>query len=99
MALRVAEFDLARREAETLVKEHPASPETLSLYGDALWAAGLFELAEIKYRDALPAHPDLPRGHHRLARSFAARTRLDDPINAAQAATQLPPPDLVSHPT
>src|SRR5207244_7070364 len=42
-ALRVAEFDLARHEAEMLVKMAPRDPNALSLYGDALWASGLFE--------------------------------------------------------
>jgi tetratricopeptide (TPR) repeat protein len=99
MALRVAEFDLARREAETLVKDHPGSAETMSLYGDALWAAGLFEQAEIKYHDALAAQPELARGHHGLARSFAARSRLDDAMNEAQAALRLSPRDLEIHHT
>ena len=37
-ALRVAEFDLARTEAEKLVKSAPGGPEAMALYGDALWA-------------------------------------------------------------
>src|SRR5207247_1219296 len=41
-ALRVAEFDLARVEAEKLVAASPKSPESLALYADALWASGLF---------------------------------------------------------
>jgi tetratricopeptide (TPR) repeat protein/predicted aspartyl protease len=99
MALRVAEFALARREAETLARDQPGSPETMSLYGDALWASGLFELAEAKYRDALAAEPELARGHHGIARSFAARSRLDDAMNEAQAALRLAPRDLEIHHT
>src|SRR5215813_9509560 len=38
-ALRVAEFDLARKEADELVKIAPRSAEALSLYGDSLWAS------------------------------------------------------------
>lgn len=53
MALHTAEFDLARHEAETLIKAHPRSPDALALYADALWSSGLFEEAESKYRDAL----------------------------------------------
>ena len=45
-ALRVAEFSLARSEAEKLVAASPTSPEALALYADALWAAGLFDEAE-----------------------------------------------------
>src|SRR5262245_55513536 len=60
-ALRVAEFDLARREADALVKAAPRDPEALSLYGDALWSAGLFDQAAEKYRDALSHAPELAR--------------------------------------
>src|SRR5262245_15369092 len=42
-ALRVAEFDLARSEAEKLVASSPRSADAVVLYGDALWASGLFE--------------------------------------------------------
>src|SRR3954470_1643430 len=48
-ALRVAEFDLARTEAEKLFQSDPKSPESMSLYGDALWSAGLFQEAETEY--------------------------------------------------
>src|SRR5215831_1627101 len=45
-ALRVAEFDLARAEAEKLVAASPTSPEAVALYADALWSSGLFDEAE-----------------------------------------------------
>ena len=93
-ALRVAEFDLARREAERLVKADPNGPDATSLYGDALWASGLFDEAESRYRAALAKVPDLARGHHGLARSMAARSRLDEAMNEAQAALRLSPRDL-----
>src|SRR5215467_7887761 len=60
-ALRVAEFDLARHEAETLVKIAPRDASAVSLYADALWASGLFEEAEGRYRDSLSLQPDLAR--------------------------------------
>src|SRR5205823_1539222 len=75
-ALRVAEFDLARTEAATLLQSAPADPEATALYGDALWAAGLFEEAEDQYRGALKVTPDLARGRHGLARALAARSKL-----------------------
>jgi tetratricopeptide (TPR) repeat protein len=99
MALRTAEFDIARHEAETLIKGFPHSAEALSLYGDSLWAAGQFEQAESKYKDALAAEAQLARGHHGMAKSFAARTRLDDAMNEAQAALRLSPRDLEIHHT
>ena len=98
-ALRVAEFDIARREALQLVTGAPADPEAATLYGDALWAAGLFEEVEDQYRLALKATPDLARGHHGMARALAARSRLDDAMSEAQTAIRLSPRDLELHHT
>jgi len=98
-ALRVAEFDLARHEAETLVKMAPRDASAVSLYADSLWASGLFEEAEARYRDALALTPGLPRGLHGLARSLLARNQLDEALNQAQAALRLAPRDLEIHHT
>src|SRR5262249_41705148 len=98
-ALRVAEFDLARAEAEKLFQADPKSPDSMTLYGDALWSAGLFQEAEAEYRDALAMSPDLARGHHGMAKALAARSRLDDAMNEAQAALRLSPRDLEIHHT
>ena len=68
-ALRVAEFDLARIEADKLVAASPKSPDAISLHADALWTSGLFQEAETRYKDALALEPDLARGHHGLARA------------------------------
>jgi tetratricopeptide (TPR) repeat protein len=98
-ALRVAEFDLARVEAEKLVLVSPKAPEALALYADALWASGLFEEAEARYRDALAVASDLARGHHGLARALAARSLLPEAMNEAQSALRLSPRDLEIHHT
>ncbi len=98
-ALRVAEFETARREAEMLVKSAPLNAEAISLYGDSLWAAGLFEEAERRYREALGIEPQLARGFHGMARSFLARSHLDDAMNQAQAALRFAPRDLEIHHT
>jgi tetratricopeptide (TPR) repeat protein len=98
-ALRVAEFDLARKEAETLYRAYPTSPEATALYGDALWSAGLFAEAEVKYHDALAAIPDLARGHHGMAKALLARGQLDESMNEAQTALRLSPRDLEIHHT
>jgi tetratricopeptide (TPR) repeat protein len=98
-ALRVAEFDLAKSEAETLVAAAPQSPEAQALFADALWAAGLFEEAEGRYREVLRLAPELARGHHGMARALAARTKLDEAMNEAQAALRLAPRDLEVHHT
>jgi tetratricopeptide (TPR) repeat protein len=98
-ALRVAEFDLAKSEAETLVASSPESPDAQSLSADALWAAGLFQEAEARYREVLRLAPDLARGHHGMARALAARSRLDEAMAEAQAALRLAPRDLEVHHT
>ena len=98
-ALRVAEFDLARHEAETLVRMSPRDASAVSLYADSLWASGLFEESEARYRDALALTPDLPRGLHGVARSLLARSQLDEAMNQAQAALRMAPRDLEIHHT
>jgi predicted aspartyl protease len=98
-ALRVADFDLARREADTLVKAAPRDPDAVSLYADSLWASGLFDSAEESYRGALAMSPELARGRHGLAKSLLARTKLDEAMNEAQAALRLAPRDLEIHHT
>ncbi len=98
-ALRVAEFDLARVEAEKLHTADPTSPAATTLYADALWSSGLFQEAENLYHEALTASPELARGHHGMARSLAARSKLDDAMNEAQAALRLSPRDLEIHHT
>jgi tetratricopeptide (TPR) repeat protein/predicted aspartyl protease len=98
-ALRVAEFSVARRQAEKLLVDGSSSPEVLSLYGDSLWASGLFDEAESKYRDALALTPENPRGRHGLARALLARSQLDQALDEAQAALKLAPRDLEIHHT
>ena len=98
-ALRVAAFDLARVEADALVKSTPLDPAALSLSADALWASGLFDEAESRYKDALSGVPALARGHHGLARALAARSQLDEAMNEAQLALKLSPRDLEIHHT
>jgi tetratricopeptide (TPR) repeat protein len=98
-SLRVAEFERAREEAERLIRESPRAPESIALYGDALWASGLFEQAEAKYQEALAVTPDLARGLHGLARSLAARGLFEQAMVKAQAALRLAPRDLEIHHT
>jgi tetratricopeptide (TPR) repeat protein len=98
-ALRVAEFATARTEAARLMAESPEDPSVRALYGDALWAAGLFEEAESHYHDALSTEPELARGLHGMARSLAARSRLDEALTEAEAALSHSPRDLEIHHT
>lgn len=98
-ALRIAQFDIARAQAEELVKSAPEQAEVLALYGDTLWAEGLFEESEAQYRHALELEPDLARGHHGMARALLARSQLDAAMNEAQTALRLSPRDLEIHHT
>jgi tetratricopeptide (TPR) repeat protein len=98
-ALRVAEFDLARQEAETLNRVDPTNPQSMTLYADALWSSGLFQEAEALYERALAASPNLARGHHGKAKALAARSRLDDAMSEAQIALRLSPRDMEIHHT
>jgi tetratricopeptide (TPR) repeat protein len=98
-ALRVADFESAREQAEELIRESPRAPESMALYADALWASGLFDLAEAKYKEALAATPELARGLHGMARALASRSQFDDAMIQAQAALRLSPRDLEIHHT
>jgi len=98
-ALRVAEFDLALQEAQALVQIAPRDASAVALYADALWASGLFEEAEGRYKDALALQPDLARGLHGVARSLLARNQLDEAMVQAQAALRLGPRDMEVHHT
>lgn len=98
-ALRCAEFEEARQTAEELLRNSPRSPEAIAMYGDSLWASGLFDQAEIRYRDALGIEPELARGRHGMARALAARGKLTQAMNEGQAALKLSPRDLEIHHT
>ena len=88
-ALRLADFTHANADAETLMKMGPPDAEVMALYGDSLWALGLFEEAEQQFKDALAVQPDLPRALHGLGRSLASRGQLDEALDRAQAALRL----------
>src|SRR6188508_3048257 len=98
-ALRLAEFDLARTQAEVHVKASPRDAEAVALYADALWSSGLFEEAEVRYDEAVKIDPDLARGRHGVARALAARSKLPEAMEEAQAALRLAPRDLEIHHT
>ncbi len=97
--LRLGEFNEAQREAATLKAQDPRSAEVLAVYADAQWSAGLFDEAHQGFLDALTLVPDLSRGHHGLARALASQNKLDDALNAAQAALKLSPRDEEIHHT
>jgi Flp pilus assembly protein TadD/predicted aspartyl protease len=92
-ALRVAEFGQARKDAEQLKTQAPRDPEALALYGDALWASGLFDEADTEYHDALAITPDAARARFGTARSLSTHSRLDEALTEAQAALAAAPRD------
>jgi predicted aspartyl protease len=98
-ALRIAEFVIARREAETLKAAAETDPEVLTLYGDALWAMGLFDEAEAQYRTALTRNPASSRGRIGVARSLASQNRLAPALDEALTAAGADPRDFQIHAT
>jgi len=96
-ALRIAEFDLARSEAEILNIGAAPDAEALALLGDALWASGLFDEAETAYEEALVVVPTSSRARFGRARSLASRSRLDEALDEALAIAAEAPQDPEIH--
>ena len=92
-ALRIAEFNLALAEAETLNVGEPADAEAHTLLGDALWANALFDEADTAYREALEKTPGSSRARFGLARSLATRSRLDEALHEALTTAAAAPRD------
>jgi predicted aspartyl protease len=98
-ALRLGDFSHAYADAQILAKMSAKDPESIAVYGDALWAAGLFEDSEQKYQDALAIQRDNGRALHGLARSLAARNKLSEALETAQTALNKDPRDAEFHHT
>ena len=97
--LRTAEFRRARDLSDELVALAPADPAVIALRGDALWAAGQFDLAEARYRDALTLAPGQPRARNGLAKTLAARSQLEAALDEASAAVTAAPREAEFHHT
>lgn len=97
VALRIAEFELAWREAEQLNADSTADGEARTLLGDALWANGRFDEADAAYRRALDQAPGNTRARFGLARSLTTRTRLDEALSEALTAAKEAPQDAEVH--
>src|SRR5262249_32505437 len=96
-ALRIADFTGARSDAEALRRDMPSDPEAATLYGDSLWAAGLFDESDQLYEDALTLNPQSSRAHFGHARSIATRNRLEEALDEALAASAAAPRDPEIH--
>jgi Flp pilus assembly protein TadD/predicted aspartyl protease len=95
-ALRIAEFEMAWREADLLNQNETADAEARTLLGDALWASGRFDEADAAYMEALDEGGST-RARFGLARSLASRTRLDEALDEAQKASAEAPQDPEIH--
>jgi Flp pilus assembly protein TadD/predicted aspartyl protease len=95
--LRIAEFELARVEAETLVKDAPRDAEAHTLLGDAMWANGLFDESDAAYREAIVLAPDSYRAHFGLARSMTTRSQLEEALKEALPVAAAAPQDPEIH--
>jgi Flp pilus assembly protein TadD/predicted aspartyl protease len=98
-ALRIGSFQKARTAAEVLREEQPSDAFALAVYGDAMWAAGLFEEAERGYQASLAVQPEEARGHNGLARVPSARGRFDEALVNGQQAVRLAPREADFHHT
>jgi predicted aspartyl protease/Tfp pilus assembly protein PilF len=96
-ALRIGEFSVARREGETLRAAGARDPEVVTLYGDSLWAMGLFDEGEAQYREALVLNPGSARARLGVARSLASQSRLTEALEEALAARAADPRDYQVH--
>ena len=96
-ALRVAEFELAKVEAETLTGGPNADAESQTLLGDALWGNGLFDEADGAYRAALEKEPESSRARFGVARSLATTSRLDEALKESLQTATLAPQDPEVH--
>jgi len=95
--LRVAEFEPALREATELRLLVPGDAAAMSLYGDAVWASGLFLEAEDAFQSAIRLDPSSARAHHGLARSLAGQSLLQEAEQEALEALRLAPEEAEFH--
>jgi predicted aspartyl protease len=98
-ALRLGDFSHAYADAQTLIKTGVKDAETASLYGDALWAVGLFEESEKRFQDAMAMQPSNGRALHGVARGLSARNKLTEALNTALVAMNASPRDAEIHHT
>lgn len=96
-ALRIAEFDVAWREAELLNEQAAADAEARTLLGDALWAIGRFDEADGAYTEAIETAPGSTRALFGQARSLASMSRLDEAFEKASSAVVSAPQDAELH--
>jgi tetratricopeptide (TPR) repeat protein/predicted aspartyl protease len=97
--LKTGDFATARKEAEIAAAALPDDASIQALYGDTLWASGLFDEAEHAYVQAIARNPAEARAHHGLGRSLTAHNQLDDAFAEVQEALRLAPREAEFHHT
>jgi predicted aspartyl protease len=98
-SLRIGDFGRARAEAVLLRQERAADSRVLAVYGDAMWASGLFGEAEEAYRESVARDPEEARGHNGMARAMSARGRHDEALQHGMTAVRLEPREADFHHT
>jgi predicted aspartyl protease/Flp pilus assembly protein TadD len=98
-ALRLGDFSHAYADAQTLMKTGVKDADAISLYGDALWAVGLFEESENRFQDAMTLQPSNARALHGMARGLAARNKLPEALDVALVAMNASGRDAEIHHT
>lgn len=97
--LRIGDFIGARAAARPLADAADATAVELALYGDTLWAFGLFDEADRAYDSAMRLDGSLGRPHQGRARSLVARGQLEEALVEAQTAVRLAPDEAEFHHT
>lgn len=98
-SLRIGDFRKTRAEAVLLRQERPTDAAALAIYGDAMWASGLFGEAQEAYERALALQPGEARAHCGLARALSARGRDDEALEHGMNAVRLQPREADFHHT
>jgi predicted aspartyl protease/Flp pilus assembly protein TadD len=98
-ALRLGDFSHAYVDVQTLMKTGVKDADAISLYGDALWAVGLFEESEKRFQDAMTLQPGNARALHGMARGLAARNKLPEALDVALVAMNASGRDAEIHHT
>lgn len=95
--LRLSLYREAAREGAALAREDGHLAAALSVHGDALWASGLFDEAELRYDEALALDPADPTALHGRGRALAARRDFVPARAAVERAITLAPAEAAYH--
>ena len=95
--LRMSLYREAAREGAALARENGHLAPALAVHGDALWASGLFDEAELRYDEALALDPADPTALHGRGRALAARRDFVPARAAVQRAIDATPSEAAYH--